>query len=185
MIMISFGRKGFVKNTLYLYFASILLGGFLTLLNNTFSYKNEGLIFFFNGFSMPWLVLLFLSPMICIWYFHQAEFFMKYRRHTYQVKLQTGRKKQYYTAYLDTGNQLYDPYFHHPVSLLYDPKFVMPEKIIYVPYETVGGGGLLPCVFFDSLQVEEQTYDKVLVGIVDEPFRLPEVSFLLHPDFLK
>ena len=67
MIVITFGFKNktyFFKNLVYLYFVSIILGGFLYYLNLEFSYENIGLIFFHNGFSINFILLLILSPII-------------------------------------------------------------------------------------------------------------------------
>ena len=64
MIIISFGITSineFIKNTLYLYFVSIILGGFLYYLNLEFSYDNIGLIFINNDFTFNPNTYYFIS----------------------------------------------------------------------------------------------------------------------------
>ena len=51
MLLIAFGYKNikyFITNTIYLYMCSVILGGFLYFLSIEFSYKQDGLIFYFD-----------------------------------------------------------------------------------------------------------------------------------------
>lgn len=184
MILITFGRKYFVKNMSYLYFSSILLGGFLTFLNSSFSYRNEGLIFINNGFSINIIVLMILGPIILYFYLKQASFFEKIRPHLYQVTFYLKRKSYNYTGYLDTGNQLYDPYSKKPILLLYDPNFPVPKKVLYVPYETLNGRGLIQCFKVDKLILSNQEYENVLIGLAKKPFHLHDTEMILHQDYI-
>ena len=74
MVLVVFGYQDiryFFNNLFYLYTSSILLGGFLYFLNLEFSYKNDGLVFYFNGLSVNVLVLIVLSPIIIYSYVKQ------------------------------------------------------------------------------------------------------------------
>ena len=51
-----------LKNILYLYISSIILGGTLYLLNIEFTYKNQGIIFYKNKLSINFIILVILSP---------------------------------------------------------------------------------------------------------------------------
>ncbi|MDD6756542.1 MAG: sigma-E processing peptidase SpoIIGA, partial [bacterium] len=76
MILITFGYKTIkytLINLLYLYMSSIILGGFLYLLNLEFSYKNIGIIFFNNGLSINFIFLLIVSPIILYIYIKQTK----------------------------------------------------------------------------------------------------------------
>ncbi|MDD3304641.1 MAG: sigma-E processing peptidase SpoIIGA, partial [Bacilli bacterium] len=67
MVIVSFKYRDLkytFRNILYLYISSIILGGFLYLLNVEFAYKQDGLIFYHNGLSINWIVLLITSPAI-------------------------------------------------------------------------------------------------------------------------
>ncbi|MEG0826566.1 MAG: sigma-E processing peptidase SpoIIGA, partial [Bacilli bacterium] len=55
MIITTFNYKNiryFLKNFVFLYMSSIILGGFLYFLNINFAYKQNGLVFYHNGISI-------------------------------------------------------------------------------------------------------------------------------------
>ena len=61
MCLVSFGYKDLkytLKNILFLYLVSIILGGFLYMINIEFGYKNKGLVFINNGFSLNVIFLI-------------------------------------------------------------------------------------------------------------------------------
>lgn len=76
MILISFGFKNIkytFKNMVYLYLLSIILGGGLYFINDELAYKNEGLIFFHNGFSINVLIIIIASPIILFLYIKDSR----------------------------------------------------------------------------------------------------------------
>ena len=75
MILVTFKFKNIrytLKNIVYLYITSIVLGGCLYLLNIEFSYKQVGLVFYHNGLSINFIVLILASPIILFIYVKQA-----------------------------------------------------------------------------------------------------------------
>lgn len=187
MVRISYrydGIKSYFIDLLYLYFISIVLGGFLYYLNLEFSYQNTGLIFFHNGFSINFILLIFLSPIILYLYIKQNRILQKKRMTNYHVSFTYYRKTYHYNAYLDTGNQLYDPYKHRPVILLYDSNFKIKQstKVIYVPYRTLEHDGLIPCFTLKSISIDDREVKDVLIGISNRPFQIEGVDIILHPD---
>ena len=158
MILISFSHHSFrdtVINLAYLYFVSILLGGFLYYLNLEFSYDVIRSIFVKKGNSRN---LLFLCPTILYIYVKQSAYQKRRNANLYCIELVSGRRRYQYTGYLDTGNRLYDPYTKRPVHLLYDPSYQpsKKQKVLYVPYHGVGGSGILPCVFFYNIIIDKK-----------------------------
>lgn len=188
MILITFGYKTktyFIKNILYLYFVSIIMGGFLYYLNIEFSYKNIGLIFFHNSYSINFIVLIILSPIILILYIKQNKELKIANNYHYQVDIYYKDKIYSYNSYLDTGNKLYDPYFHKPIILLYDKNFPKIDKPIYVPYQTLEHTGILSCFKADKIILDkEKIINKPLIAISIEPFKIDGVEVLLHKDYL-
>ena len=182
MIIITFGRNNFFKNILYLYFISIILGGFLYYLNMEFSYKNSGLVFFHNGFSINFILLIILSPIILYIYIKQVKELKIINSYHYNISFIYRRKKYNYFGYVDTGNKIYDPYTHKPVILLYDKNFNI-NKPIYIPYKTIDNNGLLKAFKVDKLYVDDKEYRKVLIALVDKPFT-DGINVLLHADYL-
>ena len=182
MIIITFGRNNFFKNTLYLYFISIILGGFLYYLNMEFSYKNSGLVFFHNGFSINFILLIILSPIVFYLYIKQTKELKIINSYQYNVSFTYRRKKYNYLGYIDTGNKVYDPYTHRSVILLYDKSFNISNPI-YIPYKTIDNNGLLKAFKVDKLYVGDREYRKVILALVDKPF-ISGVNILLHADYL-
>lgn len=189
MIIISFGITSineFIKNTLYLYFVSIILGGFLYYLNLEFSYDNIGLIFINNGFSINFILLLILSPIILYLYIKQDKNLKIINNYYYQADIYYKNFKKSYNAYLDTGNKLYDPYFKKPIILLYDKNFPKIENPIYVPYKTLDHTGLLECVRVDKIILDnEKTIKKPFVALSKDKLKMDDVQVLLHKDYLE
>lgn len=186
MILISMGRKNFIKNMLYLYFVSILLGGFLYYLNLEFSYDNIGLVFFHNGFSINFILLLILSPIILYLYIKQNKELKMIQNYHYQVDVYYGNQVFHYQAYLDTGNKLYDPYFKRPIILLYDTSFPEVEHPIYVPYQTLEHTGLLPCFKVEKIILDQtKVIPKPWIALSKEPFQMKDIDMILHKDYLE
>ena len=69
--------KYLLVNVGIFYLVSILLGGFLYLLNIEFSYRHDGLIFYNNGLSINVVILFIICPIILYIYIKQAKYFSK------------------------------------------------------------------------------------------------------------
>lgn len=185
MILITFGyhsKNEYIKNILYLYFISIILGGFLYYLNLEFSYKNVGLVFFHNGFSINFILLIILSPIILYLYIKQDRYLKIKNNYYYEVELYYKNKKYHYHAYLDSGNKLYDPYKKKPIILIYDTSIKI-KNPIYIPYLTLDNTGILECFKADKIVIDEKKeIIKPLIAISKSPFKIDEINMILHPD---
>ncbi len=77
-----------------------------------------------------------------------------YEEHSYQIKLRSGERELTARGFLDTGNHLRDPVSGKPVSVASEGLWekmktgglVSENKFTLIPYETVGGKGLLEAV---------------------------------------
>lgn len=177
--------KELLTNLLYLYFTSILLGGFLYYLNLEFSYEVIKNVFVSNQFHLNYILIILIGPLILFIYIKQNIYQKKRNKTIYLIQLVKGKKKYQYTGYLDTGNKLYDPYSARPVHLLYDPNFKITkkDKMIYVPYHGLQSTGIIPCIFFDKMIIDnKREISKVLIGLSKEPFHIDGVSMILHED---
>lgn len=185
MIFITFGKRNFWKNMLYLYFVSILLGGFLYFLNLQFSYKNEGLLFFYNGFSLNLILLFFLSPIILYTYYKQSRYFQNTLSNVYTVDLYYHGKKFSYRGYLDTGNKLYDSIKNREVHLLYSKDlYESLETFLPIPFQTMSGSGFLKGIIVDKMIIDQQyAFENVVVGVSSKPFYLDDAEVILHGNF--
>lgn len=186
MILITFGKKDFLTNIFILYIASIILGGFLYMINIEFSYKQEGLIFY-NNKNINIIILLILTPIILYIYYKQNKLFKNKLNNYYQVDIVYNNKIRHYNDYLDTGNKLYDQYKKRPINLLYDPLFkYKEEKIIYVPFKTLNNEGLIKCIKIDKLIIDNKYIIKdAIIGISNEPFKINDSELILHSNIIK
>ena len=188
MILITFGYKDktyFIKNILYLYFISIILGGFMYYLNMEFSYRSEGLIFFNNGFSINFILIFILSPIILYLYIKQRHDLKIQTNYYYKVSFKYKDKKYTYNAYLDTGNKLYDPYTKTPVILLYDNTFNI-DKPIYIPYKTLNNTGIIEAFKINEIEIDDNKIKrKVLIGLSKDPFNMDGINIILHKSYLE
>lgn len=191
MILISFGFKNiktFIRDITYLYLLSIILGGFLYLINDHLSYKKTGLIFFHNGFSINILIVVLASPILIFLYVKQVRKEKETLSKYYEVDITflNGQIK-HLTGFLDTGNNLYDPYKKRPVIIInksmlgnYKPRCVL------VPCLTINKTSMIKCFRIKKLVVNGQKIEKeCLVGISDNNFKMEGVDLLLHNKILK
>lgn len=191
MILISFGFKNiktFIRDITYLYLLSIILGGFLYLINDHLSYKKTGLIFFHNGFSINILIIILLSPVILFLYLKQTKSAKEELNKKYIVDITLlNEKKLHLTGFLDTGNSLYDPYKKRPIIVInkkilgnYNPKYIL------VPFITINKESLLKCFRIKNIIINgKKIEEEVLVGISDNNFNIDGVDLLLHKNIIK
>ena len=191
MCLISFSFKNIkytFNNIIYLYLISIILGGFLYFINDSFSYKNVGLIFFHNGFSINFIIIILSSPIILFLYLKQQRSNKEELNKKYIVNITLlNNKKLSITGFLDTGNNLYDPYKKRPIivinkSILGDYK----PNLILVPCITVNKESMLSCFKIKEIIINvKKIKDEVLVGISDNNFNIDGVDLLLHKKIIK
>lgn len=147
MVLISFGFKNFkyfFKNMLFLYTVSIVLGGFLYYLSCVFSYKNTGLVFYFKGLSINYIFLFISSPVILFIYVKETRSFKRLYNNIFRVCLVIGDKRYFLNGFMDSGNNLVDPYFCKPIILI--NKEIVFDRFIMVPYVTASSSSVLKCV---------------------------------------
>ena len=180
MCIVCFGYhnlKSFLINVGCFYMVSILLGGFLYFLNITFSYKNNGLVFFNNGISVNALFLILMSPIILYFYIKQMKMFKSKVVCFFKTNIYVGKKVLNLNGYLDTGNTL--SYKNRPVILTnIDNNFR--NKKIYIPYIVIGGSGVLECIKVRKVEVIGiGVFENVYLGF-SKDFKLAGADVLLN-----
>lgn len=180
MCIVCFGYhnlKYFLINIGCFYVVSILLGGFLYFLNITFSYKQKGLVFFNDGFSINALFLIIVSPIILYFYIKQVKMFKQKIAYSFKTNIYIGRKVLNLNGYLDTGNTLC--YKNRPVILTnIDNNFR--NKKIYIPYIVIGGSGLLECIKVRKVEVVGiGVFENIYLGF-SKDFKLSGADVLLN-----
>ena len=193
MVLIAFGYKDikyFGNNLFYLYTSSIILGGFLYFLNLQFSYKNEGLIFYFDGLSINVIALIVLSPIIIYAYIKQGLLLKNTYSNYYNVDiyLKNGRVIET-TAFLDTGNKLEDPYKRRPIILINKELIKIDyekEKMVLVPYDAINHHGLLKCLIPDKIFIQGVGFrSNFLIGLSNEKILIDGVDCIIHSKLIE
>ena len=191
MVILAFNFKDIkytLNNLLYLYLFSILLGGFLYFINDLIAYKNIGLIFFHNGFSINILLIILFAPLTIFLYIRNIRK-QKYELSKYYevtITFLNGKTKRL-TGFIDTGNNLYDPYKKRPIIVInkeildgYNPKYLL------VPCITVNKESLIKCFKVKKIVINGKLIkDEILVGISDNNFKISGVDLLLHKKIIK
>lgn len=184
MVLISFSFKNIkytIKNLIYLYMNSMVLGGALYFLNIQFSYKNEGLIFYHNGFSINMLVLIILSPIIIYTYIKQTKHLKNFYTNCHKVNVTYNKKTYNLNAFLDTGNRLVSPVAKIPIVIVKKAKIKEIKDYIIVPYNTMSGSSLIKCVKVEKFEIDNKIINKkVLLGLIDS-FEMEGIDCILNP----
>lgn len=188
MTLLAFGYRDIrytCKNLFYLYTSSLILGGFLYYLNVEFSYKQEGIVFYHNGLSVNYIVLLIFSPIIIYIYVKQGIHLKNHYSDYYKIHLKIDDNKLIHcNGFLDSGNFLEDPYFHRPIILIDYRKFIYDInefKMILVPMKTANHTNLIPCIQILELEIEGVGNRKnILLGILQEKLNIDGIDVLLN-----
>jgi len=186
MTLISFGYKSLkytFKNLLYLYTASIILGGFLYFLNIEFSYKNIGLVFINNGLSINVIFLIIFCPFIIYIYVKQGIWLKANYSNYYKINIYINDNKYSFNAFLDTGNNLTEPITNKPVILV--DKELKCDNFFYIPYKTITNNGLIKCIKADKVEINGVSKYKVIIGLLDEKIKIDGIDCLLNKKLLE
>lgn len=172
MIIISYkfiNIKYTLINLLYLYMSSIILGGFLYLLNIEFSYKKVGLIFINNGLSINFIFLLITSPIILYIYIKQTKNLRYNYSNYYNITVIKNNKKYDYIGYMDSGNLLVDNITNKIVILIDKRKLLFDIKEFrLIPYMSIDGHHMIKVVKIDKIIFNNKEYSNILLGIMDK-----------------
>lgn len=179
MVLISFGYKGIrylINNILYMYVLSTLLGGIIYLFNIKVS----------NSMFLTYLIIIVISIEIMILYIKENKKMRSIYNNYYKVDIYfKDREKLSLIGFVDTGNNLYDPYKKRPVIIVPN-KYIKEDKYILVPYHTINGNGLLKCIKPDIIFIDGIGYKgNVLIGFSDSFNFGDEVDVILHKDIMK
>lgn len=179
MITIAFKYKNiryFLTNMLYTYILSILLGGLIYLFNSKVTLN----------IYLNYLVIIILSIEVMALYIKENKKIKNTYNNYYKVDIYfKDKEKISLIGFLDTGNNLYDPYKKRPIILV-DKKYQKEDKFILVPYHTINGEGLLKCIKPEKVYIEKIGYkNNLLVAFSSSPSTINGVEVLLHKDLMK
>lgn len=165
-----------LKNIFYMYILSVLLGGLIYLFNIRVT----------TNVFITYLIIIIISVEVMILYVKEMKKMKNIYNNYYKVDISfKDGKKVSLIGFVDTGNNLYDPYKKRPIILLSN-KYKKEDNFILVPYYTAGGEGLLKCIKPDIIFIEGIGYKgNVLIGFSDSPKLIDGVDVILHKDLMK
>ncbi len=182
MIIISYPRKDIKYigyNLIIFYIVSIFLGGALYLLNIQFSYKHTGLIFFNNGLSINFIIIIVSSPMIIYLYIKEQRIIKNKYNNYYKVNIYINDNEVICTGYIDSGNTL--TYKSRPVILIDKRKVIfLNEGYRVIPYKVVNKIMMLKIYKCDKVTINNNTFKNIYLGISDNDFNIDGVDVLLN-----
>lgn len=180
MCLISFGFKDLkytLKNILFLYLVSIILGGFLYMINIEFGYKNEGLVFINKGINLNVIFLIIFSPIVLYIYVKEMKNYKAKIGNYYKVNIYIGKKVLNLNGYLDTGNTLK---YKGRLVILTNIKNSFKNKIYMIPYMGASGYGVLECIRVRKVEVLDLgVFEDVYLGF-SKTLNLKEADVLLN-----
>ena len=181
MCLITFSFKNIrysFSNLSYFYLVSIILGGGMYLLNDSFV-TNNGLVFK-NNFNFNYLFLFIFSPIIIFIYIKQSLKLKNNYSNYHKVDILYKNKLYRLNGYLDTGNNLFDPYKKRNIILVKLNLNYSLEDVIYTPYESLNNVGVIKCLSVDKIYVDQKEFKNYLIGLSNDKFQIEGINCILH-----
>ncbi|MBE6148063.1 MAG: hypothetical protein E7167_00925 [Firmicutes bacterium] len=155
------------NNLCYLYMCSIILAGFLYFLDLELSYAHEGLIFFFNGVSINYILLLILAPIVLYYYVYSSKKLKNTYNFYYHLDIYFDKLHIKCLALFDNGNSLKDLVTGKAVIIVNKKLLKGISHIrdpVYIPYNTIAGTGLMKCYKPSYIVLNNQKIYDYLIG---------------------
>ncbi|MBQ8891884.1 MAG: sigma-E processing peptidase SpoIIGA [Bacilli bacterium] len=182
IVIVTFSYKNLKytsTNLGYFYLTSIILGGGMYLISDLFSYNNNNLVFYHNGFQINYIVLLIISPIILLFYIRNVLKLKDKYSNYHKVDMLYKNKLYHLNGYLDTGNNLKDIYKKRGVVLV-NLNINIDDNYIYTPYNALNYNGIVKCIKPDKLYVDSLEFNNYLIGISNEKFKIEGIDCILH-----
>ena len=176
-----------IKNIIFLYLSSIVLGGALYLLNIEFSYKNQGIIFYKNKLSINFIILIITTPIILYIYIKECKSLKTNYSNYHKVEIKINNETIKCNGFIDTGNKLKDPYKKRP-SILMNNNYLEKKDInkIIVPAHTIMGTKLIECIKINNLKIDNNEIKKeVLLGFINKKIKIDGIDCLLNYEIME
>ena len=162
-----------MKALLYFYLNSILIGGIIFLVNNFIKLSTLD----------NYLVLTLITPIIIIIYKKK----IKDLKENYTGAAKTGfwtrkykGKKITLNSFLDTGNNLTDPYFNKPVILV-NEDIIKSDKYFYIPYSTITEDGIIKAIHINEIEIIGfKKVKDVIIGLLPKRLQINNIDCLLN-----
>lgn len=191
MNLLAFGKSNLLWHLFLFFFTGCLVaGGEMAVLSITGS-----------GSDLSLLGLVSVAAILaCIALEKQCRIRWKEEHMKAKTVLEFEDKKMFATALIDTGNKLYDPFYHKPVILVNEQilkdmvercRKIHPERLQYIPYSSVGKTeGMLEGLMLDRVSIywqEKQLhFHQVIAAMTKEKlYQGKEYQVIFHCGLLE
>lgn len=178
-----------IKNLIYLYILSFVLGGCLYFLNDQIAYKNIGIIFYHKKVNVNYIFILILGIVIYYLYLKQLKQLKLVYSNYQNVMIVFKNNIINCTGYVDSGNKLIDPVSKCKIILLDKRQMIFDInnfKMNLVPYKTASSTSLLKCIKPDKIFINNKLVSNTyLVGLMEESINIDGVDALLNQEIME
>ena len=185
MVIISFkyeSFKYFKDNLIWLYIISIILGGSIYLVSDSVSLSNKGLIFINNSLRINIYLLILIGPLVIYKYLKNIKNYHVIYSNYYDIDIYYNGFILSGIGFLDTGNNLRDPYFNKPIILVNKDLIRGNVKSFLVPYNTISGTSILKVFKPEKIIINKKKINNVLIGLSD--INIDGVKIILNKEAL-
>lgn len=188
--LIAFGFrdiKYFIKNIVYFYLVSMLIGGVVYFFDMQFLVGDSGLILKDNNL-FKYLIVIILSLLFYYRYLSNMVLLRNNYSYYYNCYIYLDDKRMLeLNAFLDTGNKLKDPYNNRDIVLINDDMLVnySIKKPIYVPYNSLNNHGLLTCFRAEKIMIDGKEGRNFLVGISKEKMFIDGIDCIISTSLME
>lgn len=164
-----------IKNILYMYVLSILLGGMIYLFN----------LKVITNICLSYLIIIVISIETIFLYIKEVKKMKNNYNNYYHVDIYLkDDTKLSLIGFLDSGNNLYDQYKHRPVIIVSN-KYQIEDNYLLVVYKSIEKEGLIKCVKPKKVVIDNKVCQKqVLVGFSKVKL-IDGIDVILHKDIVK
>ena len=126
------------------------------------------------------MVLTLITPIILIIYKKKIKDLKENYNLNYQIKLKYKGKKITLNSFLDTGNNLTDPYFNKPVILV-NEDIIKSDKYFYIPYSTITEDGIIKAIHINEIEIIGfKKVKDVIIGLLPKRLQINNIDCLLN-----
>lgn len=174
MVIITFKYKNIIytlKNLLYLYMISTIIGGFLYYLSIEISYQ---------------VFLIVLVPFYLYLVYFMIKKDQRIRSYSYNVRVAINNDEIALKGYLDTGNSVKDYILKNRVIIVSNDvinKYLKNNIFYYLNINTVSGSELLRCYKVSKVEINNKVINKCVVGVTNH-FKYNSFDALI-PNYLE
>ena len=159
-----------------MYLLSTLLGGIIYLFNIKVIYN----------IPLTYLIIIIITIEVSILYIKEIKKIKTTYHNYYPINIQFKDQTTITTTgFLDTGNNLHDPYQKHPIIILMTKQKINSPYLL-VPYYTASGEGLLKCYKPAKVTIEDKDYPfPLLVGVTNKKPPIEGIEVILHKEVIE